>query len=148
MRFFNTIGPRQTGRYGMVVPRFVKAALDNEPLPIYGTGKQTRCFTHVADVVQAIYMLMHKEQAVGQIFNIGGTERITIEELAHKIKQMTQSQSEITYIPYSEAYAEGFEDMLHRMPDVSKLRRELGFAPETSLETTLQDVIAWIRMHG
>jgi UDP-glucose 4-epimerase len=145
MRFFNTVGPRQTGRYGMVVPRFVRAALNNEPIPVYGTGKQTRCFTHVADVIQSIYGLMRKEHAVGQIFNIGGTERISIENLAHKIKQMTHSQSEITYIPYNKAYAEGFEDMLHRMPDVSKLRHELGFVPETPLETILQDVIAWVR---
>ena len=144
-RLFNTIGPRQTGRYGMVVPRFVRAALKNQPIPVYGTGKQTRCFTSVADVVQVLKMLVEEERAVGQIFNIGGTDRITIEDLAQRIKQMTNSQSEILYIPYNEAYAEGFEDMLHRMPDVSKLRRYLGFVPNTPLDVMLKDVITWIQ---
>ena len=145
VRLFNTIGPRQTGRYGMVVPRFVRAALRNQPIPVYGTGKQTRCFTSVTDVVQALELLLAEERAVGQIFNVGGVERISIEDLAQTIKQMTRSSSEIVYIPYEEAYAEGFEDMLHRMPDVSKLRRFIGFAPHTSLEAMLRDVIAWIQ---
>ncbi len=145
VRLFNTIGPRQTGRYGMVVPRFVRAALKNEPITVYGTGKQTRCFTNVADVVHVLKLLVDNEQAVGQIFNIGSTERISIEELALKIKEMTNSQSEIVYIPYDKAYAEGFEDMQRRMPNVSKLQQYTGFAPQTSLETTLQEVINWIR---
>jgi UDP-glucose 4-epimerase len=144
-RLFNTIGPRQTGRYGMVVPRFVKAALNNEPISVYGTGKQTRCFTNVADVVHVLRLLVDEEQAVGQIFNVGGTERISIEDLAKKIKQMTNSQSEIVYIPYDEAYAEGFEDMLHRRPDISKLQRYIGFIPNTSLDDILKDVIAWVK---
>jgi UDP-glucose 4-epimerase len=144
-RLFNTIGPRQTGRYGMVVPRFVQAALRNQPIPVYGTGKQTRCFTNVADVVHVLDLLIREERAVGQIFNIGGTERISIEALAHKIKQMTNSQSEIVYIPYDQAYAEGFEDMLHRKPDVSKLQQYIGFAPQTPLDTMLQEVIGWVR---
>ncbi len=144
-RLFNTIGPRQTGRYGMVVPRFVRTALKNHPIPVYGKGKQTRCFTNVADVVHVLKLLINEERAVGQIFNVGGTERITIEDLAKKIKQMTNSQSEIVYIPYDEAYAEGFEDMLHRMPDISKLQRYIGFVPNTPLDTMLKDVIAWFQ---
>lgn len=145
VRLFNTIGPRQTGRYGMVAPRFVRAALHNEPIPVYGTGEQTRCFTNVKDVVHALKLLLESDRAVGEIFNIGSTERISIEGLAQKIKTMTQSQSEILHIPYEKAYAEGFEDMLRRMPDVSKLRRVTGFAPETTLDETLNDVIGWIR---
>jgi UDP-glucose 4-epimerase len=145
VRLFNTIGPRQTGRYGMVVPRFVRAALNNQPIPVYGTGKQTRCFTNVADVVHVLKLLLENEQAVGQIFNVGSTERITIEALAQKVQQMTNSQSEIVYIPYDQAYAEGFEDMLHRMPDVSKLQQAIGFVPATPLEVTLHDVITWIQ---
>lgn len=145
VRLFNTIGPRQTGRYGMVVPRFVRAALRNEPIHVYGTGQQTRCFTNVADVVHALSLLLQTERSVGEIFNIGGTEQISIDALAQKIKQMTNSQSEIVYIPYEEAYAEGFEDMLRRMPDVSKLQRYIGFAPTTTLDAMLQDVIHWER---
>ena len=145
VRLFNTIGPRQTGRYGMVVPRFVRAALRNEPIHVYGTGQQTRCFTNVADVVHALSLLLQTDRSVGEIFNIGGTEQISIDALAQKIKQMTNSQSEIVYIPYEEAYAEGFEDMLRRMPDVSKLQRYIGFAPTTTLDAMLQDVIHWER---
>jgi len=144
-RFFNTIGPRQTGQYGMVVPRFVRAALTNQPIPVYGTGKQTRCFTNVADTVHVLTLLLENEQAVGEIFNIGSTERISIEDLAKKIKQMTHSQSEIVYIPYDKAYAEGFEDMLRRMPDVSKLQNYIGFVPQTPLDVTLKEVIEHIR---
>ena len=145
VRLFNTIGPRQTGRYGMVVPRFVRAALRNEPIHVYGTGQQTRCFTNVADVVHALSLLLQTERSVGEIFNIGGTEQISIDALAQKIKQMTNSQSEIAHIPYEEAYAEGFEDMLRRMPDVSKLQRYIGFVPATTLDAMLQDVIHWVR---
>lgn len=146
VRLFNTIGPRQSGQYGMVVPRFVRAALRNEPIHVYGTGQQTRCFTNVTDVVHALKLLLAKEQAVGEIFNIGGTEQISIEALAHKIKTMTNSQSEIVHVPYDQAYAEGFEDMLRRVPDVSKLQRYIGFVPNTPLETMLQGVIDWIRL--
>lgn len=146
VRLFNTIGPRQTGRYGMVVPRFVRAALRNQPIPVYGTGKQTRCFTSVADVVHVLQLLIEEEQAVGQIFNVGGTERISIEDLAKTINRMTNSQSEIVYIPYHKAYAEGFEDMLHRMPDVSKLQRYIGFVPNTPLDVMLKEVIEWVRL--
>ena len=146
VRLFNTIGPRQSGQYGMVVPRFVRAALRNEPIHVYGTGQQTRCFTNVADVVHALKLLLGNEQAVGEIFNIGGTEQISIEALAQKIKAMTNSSSEIVHVPYDQAYAEGFEDMLRRMPDVSKLQRFVGFVPNTPLETMLQGVIDWIRL--
>ena len=146
VRLFNTIGPRQTGRYGMVVPRFIRAALNNKPIPVYGTGKQTRCFTNVSDVVHVLKLLLESEQAVGQIFNIGSTERISIEELAKKVQEMTHSQSEIEYIPYDQAYAEGFEDMLRRMPDVSKLQQYTGFIPRTPLDVTLKEVIEWIRL--
>lgn len=145
VRLFNTIGPRQTGRYGMVVPRFVRAALRNKAIPVYGTGRQTRCFTNVADVVQALKLLLESEQAVGEIFNVGSTEQISIEKLAQKVKQMTQSQSELEYIPYDKAYAEGFEDMLRRMPDVSKLQHYIGVVPTTPLDVTLKEVIDWIR---
>ena len=145
VRLFNTIGPRQTGRYGMVVPRFVRAALRNEPIHVYGTGQQTRCFTNVADVVHALSLLLQTERSVGEIFNIGGTEQISIDALAQKIKQMTNSQSEIAHIPYEEAYAEGFGDMLRRMPDVTKLQRYIGFVPATTLDAMLQDVIHWVR---
>lgn len=145
VRLFNTIGPRQTGRYGMVVPRFVRAALRNQPITVYGTGKQTRCFTNVTDVVHVLKLLLEHEQAVGEIFNIGSTEQISIEALAEKIKTMTNSQSEVVYVPYEKAYAEGFEDMLRRMPDVSKLQRYIGFTPQKSLDITLQQVIDWIR---
>lgn len=145
VRLFNTIGPRQTGRYGMVVPRFVRAALKNHPITVYGSGKQTRCFTNVTDVVHALKLLLEQEQAVGEIFNVGSTERISIEDLAHKIRTMTNSQSEIVYVPYDQAYAEGFEDMLRRMPDVSKLQNLIGFVPQKSLDVTLQEVIEWIR---
>ncbi|PID56721.1 nucleoside-diphosphate sugar epimerase [candidate division KSB3 bacterium] len=145
VRLFNTIGPRQTGRYGMVVPRFVRAALRNEPIPVYGSGGQTRCFTNVKDVVHALKLLLESEQAIGEIFNIGSTERISIENLAQKVRSMTDSQSEIVRIPYDKAYGEGFEDMLRRMPNVSKLRSVTGFVPETRLDTTLDDVITWVR---
>lgn len=145
VRLFNTIGPRQTGRYGMVVPRFVRAALKNEPITVYGTGKQTRCFTNVTDVVQVLKHLLEKEEAVGEIFNIGSTEQISIEDLAQKIKTMTKSQSDVVYVPYDQAYTQGFEDMLRRMPDVSKLYRYIGCVPQTSLDGTLQEVIDWIR---
>ncbi len=145
VRLFNTIGPRQTGRYGMVVPRFARAALKNEPITVYGTGKQTRCFTNVTDVVQVLKQLLEKEEAVGEIFNIGSTEQISIEDLAQKIKTMTKSQSDVVYVPYDQAYTQGFEDMLRRMPDVSKLYRYIGCVPQTSLDGTLQEVIDWIR---
>ncbi|MHB8647969.1 MAG: GDP-mannose 4,6-dehydratase [Thermomicrobiales bacterium] len=141
VRFFNTIGPRQTGQYGMVVPRLVGQALRNERLTVFGDGQQTRCFTDVRDVVRALIALSECRAAWGEIVNIGGRDEISIEELARRIVELVGSQSEIVCIPYAEAYARGFEDMRRRVPDVSKLHRLVGFAPETCLEETLQRII-------
>jgi UDP-glucose 4-epimerase len=141
-RFFNTTGPRQTGRYGMVLPNFVTAALTGEPLTVHGTGTQSRCFAHVYDVVEAIVRLLNTRSAVGQVFNIGNDSEITIADLAAKVVEMTGSKSEIRTIPYDEAYPQGFEDMLRRVPDVSKLERVTGFRPRMTLETIISDLIA------
>jgi len=141
VRFFNTIGPRQTGQYGMVVPRLVGQAIRNERLTVYGDGQQTRCFTDVHDVVRALIALAECRAAWGEIVNIGGRYEISIEELARRIIQLVGSRSEIVRIPYAEAYARGFEDMRRRVPDVSKLSRLVGFAPETCLDETLQGII-------
>jgi UDP-glucose 4-epimerase len=137
MRFFNTVGPRQTGQYGMVIPRFVAQALKNEPITVYGDGNQSRCFCDVSDVVRAVYGLTTHASAPGFVYNIGGTNSISILELAGKIKEITGSRSEIRMIPYDEAYAPGFEDMQRRMPDVSRLTCLLDWKPEFSLEQTL-----------
>jgi UDP-glucose 4-epimerase len=145
MRFFNTIGPRQTGRYGMVVPRFIRAALRDEPLEAYGDGGQSRCFSDVADVCGAVDRLAGHPAAVGQVFNIGSTEEITIDNLAREVIRLTGSRSEIRHVPYSEAYAPGFEDMRRRVPDLSKIQALIGYAPRCRLEDTLQRVIAWER---
>ncbi len=143
MRFFNTIGPRQTGRYGMVVPRFVRQALRNEPLEVYGDGEQSRCFADVADVVRAILDLMDCEQAAGQVFNIGSTQEITISELAKLVIQLANSQSKIIYLPYEKAYAPGFEDMRRRVPSIEKISRYIGFSPQYSLDQSLNRVISY-----
>ncbi len=143
-RFFNTIGPRQTGQYGMVVPTFIKQALSGKPITVYGDGEQSRCFTFVGDVVNAIIALMEKDKAVGEIFNIGNTEEISIENLAKKIKQLTNSSSKIVHIPYDKAYEQGFEDMRRRIPDISKLSRmlsEMGDFPKHGLDETLKLII-------
>ncbi len=140
-RLFNTVGPRQTGQYGMVIPTFVKQALRGEPITVYGDGTQSRCFGYVADVVDALVGLMDHPEAVGQVFNIGSTEEVTIRQLAETVRAMTGSGSEIVLVPYDEAYEEGFEDMPRRVPDVSKIRRLIGFHPETTLEQILQSVI-------
>ena len=145
MRFFNTVGPRQTGRYGMVVPRFVQQALRNEPLTVYGDGQQSRCFTYVGDVVRAIIGLAHEPAAVGQVYNIGSIEEVTIENLAKRTIELADSSSKIVYIPYSEAYEEGFEDMRRRMPDITKIRRTIGWQPEVDLDGILRHVIAYFR---
>ena len=141
-RFFNTVGPRQTGRYGMVIPRFVDWALAGEPIQVYGTGGQSRCFCNVADSVRAIIGLVNEPAAEGEIINVGNDEEITIENLALQIKAMTGSSSEIVHVPYDEAYAPGFEDMQRRVPDISKIRRVTGWQPEIALEQTLAQVIA------
>lgn len=141
-RFFNTTGPRQTGRYGMVLPNFVTSALTGQPLTVFGSGDQSRCFAHVTDVVESIMRLLNTRSAVGQVFNIGNDSEITIADLAHKVREMVGSESEIRTIPYDEAYPFGFEDMLRRVPDVRKLERFTGFRPRTSLETIISDLIA------
>jgi len=140
-RFFNTIGPRQTGAYGMVVPRFVRAALRGEPLVVFGTGEQRRCFCHVADVVGAVTALMDCDAATGEVVNIGNDEPISINRLAETIIEMADSTSEVRHISYEEAYGLAFDDMLVRKPDLSKIGRLIGYQPEHSLEQTLRAVI-------
>jgi UDP-glucose 4-epimerase len=143
VRLFNTVGPRQTGQYGMVIPTLVKQALAGRPLTVYGDGKQSRCFGYVGDVVGALVKLMDHEDAVGQVFNIGSNQEISIAALAQRIKDLTGSSSEITYIPYSEAYEEGFEDMPRRVPDIGKIHALVGFEPKTDLDGILQQVIEY-----
>jgi UDP-glucose 4-epimerase len=141
VRLFNTVGPRQTGQYGMVIPTFVKQALSSRPITVYGDGKQSRCFCYVGDVVSALMRLMDEPKAVGEVFNVGSNQEITILELAQKVKELTKSDSEVTFIPYDEAYEEGFEDMPRRVPDISKANRFVGFKPQMSLDGILQTVI-------
>lgn len=145
MRLFNTVGPRQTGRYGMVVPRFVRRALRDEPLQVYGDGQQSRCFADVQDVVGAIIKLAEHPQAVGQVFNIGSTREITIYELAQKVIELSGSRSRIELVPYDEAYAPGFEDMRRRVPSIEKINKLIGYQPRHSLEDTLKRVIEYER---
>ena len=144
-RLFNTVGPRQTGRYGMVVPTFVRQALLHHPITVYGDGTQSRCFAHVDDVVEALIQLAQYPDAVGEVFNVGSNEEITIAELALLVKQMTHSPSEIRYVPYSEAYEEGFEDMPRRVPDLSKVERLLGYCPTRGIREMVQDVIDYFQ---
>lgn len=147
VRFFNTCGPRQTGRYGMVVPRFAKQAVSGKPITIYGDGKQTRCFTDVRDAVQAVILLSHNPKAIGDVFNIGNPRnKITINTLAKSIKSMVGSRSSIKHISYEDAYERGFEDMRHREPDISKLRHLTGFSPKIGMNRMLSDIIECIRM--
>jgi len=141
VRLFNTVGPRQTGQYGMVIPTFVKQALSGRPITVFGDGKQSRCFGYVGDVVGALMGLMEHKDAVGQVFNIGSNEEITILELAHRVKELTQSSSEIVFVPYDEAYEEGFEDMPRRIPDITKVSQLVGFKPRMSLDGILKSVI-------
>jgi len=141
VRLFNTVGPRQTGQYGMVIPTFVKQALAGRPITVYGDGKQSRCFGYVGDVVGALIQLMDNNAAVGNVFNIGSNEEITILELAQRVKELTHSHSEIVFVPYDEAYEEGFEDMPRRIPDITKVRELVGFQPKMSLDGILQSVI-------
>ena len=143
VRLFNTVGPRQTGRYGMVIPTFVRQALAGRPITVYGNGKQTRCFGYVGDVVGALIKLMDRTDSVGQVYNIGSSEEISILQLAEKVKELTKSDSEIVLVPYDEAYEEGFEDMPRRVPDTTKINQLVGFRPEMSLEGILQSVISF-----
>ncbi|MGB6484590.1 MAG: GDP-mannose 4,6-dehydratase [Candidatus Acidiferrales bacterium] len=144
-RFFNTVGPRQTGRYGMVLPNFVSQALSGAPITIYGTGKQSRCFCHVHDAVEAIIRVVDSGQAVGEVVNIGSDEEVTIEGLAQVVKQRAQSDSEIVYVPYDQAYEPGFEDMLRRVPSLKKLAMMTKFSPQTPLPAIVDSVIAHFR---
>ncbi len=144
-RLFNTVGPRQTGRYGMVLPNFVSQALDGEPITVFGTGQQSRCFCDVRDSVQAIMRLVACEKAIGEVINIGNTHEITIEGLAHLVKQRTNSSSPITYVPYDQAYEPGFEDMPRRVPALGKLERLTGFLPAIALNDIVDSVINYFQ---
>jgi len=144
-RLFNTVGPRQTGQYGMVLPNFVQCALMGKPITVYGDGKQSRSFTHVADVVWALTRIMEEPAAEGDIFNVGNDHEVTIEDLARRVKEMTGSDSEIEYIPYEKAYGPGFEDMQRRCPNIAKIKNLIGFEPSHDLESIIQSVIDFFK---
>lgn len=145
VRFFNTVGPRQTGRYGMVLPNFVKRALDGQPIEVYGNGQQSRCFCDVRDTVEALLRLMPLDRAVGEVINIGNTEEVTIENLAKIVKHRTGSDSPIEFVPYDKAYEPGFEDMMRRVPSIAKLHALTGFRPQTTLFDIIDRVSAYFR---
>jgi UDP-glucose 4-epimerase len=145
VRLFNTVGPRQTGAYGMVVPRFVNQALKNENITVYGTGKQSRCFLHVKDVIKTLIKLMNNKDAVGQVFNIGSQEEISVENLAKRIIEITKSKSKLIYISYEKAYEEGFEDMQRRVPDTAKVNKLVGFKPTIDLEGIIKSVVEYYK---
>jgi UDP-glucose 4-epimerase len=142
VRFFNTVGPGQSSRYGMVIPNFVERALDDRPIQVYGDGTQTRCFTHVYDAVRAVRRLLDEPSAEGEVFNVGRPSEISINQLAGRVKEMVGSSSTITHVPYEEVYGPGFEDMKRRTPDITKLQDTINFSPSHSLEDILRDVIA------
>jgi UDP-glucose 4-epimerase len=146
VRFFNTVGPRQLGAYGMVVPRFVKSALANEPVTIYGDGNQTRCFAHVYDVVDAVIAIAFAENTIGKVINIGNDFEISINGLAKKIINETGSKSEIVYVPYDEAYGDGFEDMERRVPNIDLIKELVGWEPKRNLTTIISDIAREMRM--
>lgn len=141
VRLFNTVGPRQTGRYGMVVPNFARQALAEQPVTVYGDGTQQRCFCHVSDVVVALTGLMERDDLYGEVFNVGATEEVSIQQLAERVIERTESTSEITLVPYEDAYEEGFEDMQRRIPDLMKVGEALGWEPTLSLDTIIDDVV-------
>ena len=143
VRFFNTVGPRQVGHYGMVVPRFVSSALKNETLSVYGSGDQVRCFCHVTDAVKALLLVMDSDKAIGQVFNVGNNSQISIMELAKKVIEVTKSKSNIEKIDYENAYPEGFEDMQMRVPDISKIKQVLGWEPKINLNQIIKDIAAF-----
>jgi UDP-glucose 4-epimerase len=145
VRFFNTVGPRQVGHYGMVVPRFVAAALSNGPLTVYGTGSQSRCFCHVYDAVAGVLAVIDSNATLGEVFNIGNDEEITIEDLANEVIERTASKSVIEKVLYEKAYAPGFEDMQRRVPDTSKIKRTVGWAPKLSLDAIITDIAAHLK---
>jgi UDP-glucose 4-epimerase len=145
VRLFNTVGPRQTGQYGMVIPNFVRQALAGVPITVYGDGQQSRCFGHVADVVRALIALLDTEKSYGQVFNVGNPSEITIGDLARLVKELCGSRSEILHVPYEEAYEQGFEDMRRRVPDITKIGTAIGWKPTIPLEQILKDVIEHFR---
>jgi UDP-glucose 4-epimerase len=140
VRLFNTVGPRQTGRYGMVVPRFVHAAIKNEPITIFGDGTQSRVFCHVADAVNAIAKIAATDSTIGDVFNVGGTGEVTIKQLAEQVLAITGSKSSITYTSYSDAYPTGFEDIQRRVPDISKIKTAIGWSPTKNLDQIISDI--------
>jgi UDP-glucose 4-epimerase len=142
VRLFNTVGPRQTGRYGMVVPRFVQAAIKNDPITIYGDGNQSRVFCHVADAVEAIALIAATDSTIGDVYNVGGTGEVTIKQLADQVLAITQSKSVITYTPYTDAYPAGFEDIQRRVPDISKVKSAINWAPTKNLQQIISDIAA------
>lgn len=145
VRLFNTIGPRQSGQYGMVVPRFIQQALNHEPITVYGDGSQSRCFCYVSDVVEALIGLMESPGAVGEIFNVGSQKEVTILQLAKRVKEITGSPSEIAHIPYEEAYESGFEDMKRRVPSIEKIKTTIGWEPKVGLDEMLQAVAEYLQ---
>ena len=142
VRFFNTVGPRQVAHYGMVVPRFIEAALKNEPLSIYGSGEQIRCFCHISDVIRALLLVIDSDQAVGEVFNIGNNQQSSINQLADRVISLLGSKSKIERISYKDAYPQGFEDMQRRVPDISKIKRVLGWSPQLDLDQIIKDIAA------
>jgi UDP-glucose 4-epimerase len=148
VRFFNTIGPRQTGQYGMVVPRFVRQALDGRPITVYGDGRQSRCFTDVEDAVRAAVALSRAPAAVGEVFNVGTTHEVTIGALAERVRALTGTDAPIVLVPYDEAYQPGFEDLRRRVPDLRKAERAVGYRPRVPLDESLRRVIAHLRESG
>lgn len=148
VRFFNTVGPRQTGQYGMVLPSFVRQALAGEPITVFGDGTQSRSFTYVGDVVECLLKLIQEPKAIGQVFNIGNKEEVTILKLAEIVKSLTGSSSRIEFIPYDQAYEEGFEDMPRRVPDLAKVHQLIGYEPKVQLNEIITKVIEYFRAHG
>ena len=147
-RFFNTVGPRQSDMYGMVIPRFIKQALNNMPMTVFGDGQQTRCFTHVNDISGAVLQLIEKKEAYGDVFNMGSKEEITIKTLAEKVKSITNSSSEILFVDPETVYSKGFEDMNRRVPDISKINKLIGFSPSFTIDDIIRDCLANIRSTG
>ena len=145
-RFFNTVGPRHTGRYGMVIPNFVQSALCNEPIKVYGDGEQSRCFTYVGDAIRAITTLMDTKGAEGEVYNIGNNEEITINQLAQRVKELAKSSSEIVHVPYEKTYGPGFEDMRRRTPNIEKIQKAINYKPTYNIDSILRDVIAYFRL--
>ncbi len=145
VRLFNTVGPRQSGQYGMVIPRFVERALSDRPIEIHGDGSQTRCFCHVSDTIRALKSLMDERSISGEIFNVGSTAQIRIIDLADRVREMTRSQSEIAFVPYDKVYGQGIEDMLHRVPSIEKVKAAIGWEPHLNLDVILADVIKHAR---